>query len=52
MNTVLSIDLGSAVAGSKLGRNVEYDWVSSELRIRITQEDIENSGHQQRCGNC
>jgi hypothetical protein len=25
--------------------------VFSELKIRITQEGIENSGHEQRCGN-
>lgn len=51
MNTVRSTDLFSAAAGSKLGRNGEYDWVFSESRIRITQEDIENSGRQQKCGN-
>jgi hypothetical protein len=45
MNTAQSIDLYFVVAGSKPGRAAEYDWGLSESRIRITLEDIENSGH-------
>ena len=51
MNTVRSIDLALAAGGSKHAGTGEYGWVSSALRTRITQGDIENSGRQQRCGN-
>ena len=27
-------------------------WAFSELKIRITREDTENSGHERRCGSC
>ncbi len=48
-----STDPFSAAAGSQTRRHVElYGRVSSALKIRITQEDTENSGHPQRCGNC
>jgi hypothetical protein len=51
MNTARSIDLYFVVAGNKPGRTAEYDWGLNESRIRITQEDIENSGPPLKCGN-
>jgi len=52
MNTAPFIDRSSAVAVSKFGRNVDYGLVFSALMTHITREDIGNSDHQQKCGNC
>jgi hypothetical protein len=40
------------VGEKKFARNERYEWEFSELKIRITREDIENSGQKQRCESC
>src|SRR5450755_2608510 len=52
MNSVPFTDQFPAVAANRSGKHARCGWVFSELKIRITREDIENSGHEQRCGNC
>ena len=51
MNSVRSIDLASVVAGSRCERRAPYVSVFSASRIRITQEDIENSGPLRKRGS-
>lgn len=51
MNSVRSIDLASVVAGSRCERRAPYVSVFRASRIRITQEDIENSGPLRKRGS-
>ena len=44
-------DLVSVVGASKFGKNLQDEWVFNGLKTRIARGDIENSGHQRKCGN-
>jgi len=52
MKSVRLTDRSLAADGNRLRKHARYGWEFSELKIRITREDIENSDHEQRCGNC
>jgi hypothetical protein len=51
MNSVPLTDRSLVVAANRSGKQARCGWALSELKIRITREDIENSDHERRCGD-